>query len=99
MSDEILLAIDQAASRINAKPLSYFSATKVAWILNRDPDTRAAAWAGHLAFGTVDSFLIWRLGGRLHVTDAYPAAESLGVHRIRRRVPGGPGARRLSLAR
>jgi glycerol kinase len=55
----------------------YFSATKVAWILNRDPDTRAAARAGHLAFGTVDSFLIWRLtGGRLHVTDASNASRT-----------------------
>src|SRR5260370_41587367 len=38
----------------------YFSATKVAWILDRVPGAREAAKAGHLAFGTVDSFLIWR---------------------------------------
>jgi len=44
----------------------YFSATKIAWILDRVPGAREAAKAGHLAFGTVDSFLIWRLtGGRL----------------------------------
>jgi len=39
----------------------YFSATKIAWILDRVPGAREAAKAGHLAFGTVDSFLIWRL--------------------------------------
>jgi glycerol kinase len=48
----------------------YFSATKLAWILDRVPEARADAEAGHIAFGTVDSFLIWRLtDGRLHVTD------------------------------
>jgi len=48
----------------------YFSATKLAWILDRVPEARADAEAGHIVFGTVDSFLIWRLTqGRLHVTD------------------------------
>ena len=55
----------------------YFSATKVAWILDRVPGAREATKAGHLAFGTVDSFLIWRLtGGRLHVTDATNASRT-----------------------
>src|ERR1700682_3506090 len=55
----------------------YFSSTKIAWILDRVPGARAAARAGHLAFGTVDSFLIWRLtGGRLHVTDATNASRT-----------------------
>ena len=55
----------------------YFSATKIEWILNRIPDARAAAKAGHIAFGTVDSFLIWRLtGGRLHVTDVTNASRT-----------------------
>jgi glycerol kinase len=55
----------------------YFSATKLAWILDNVADARAAAEAGHLAFGTVDSFLIWRLtGGRLHVTDASNASRT-----------------------
>jgi glycerol kinase len=55
----------------------YFSATKLEWILNRIPDARAAAKAGHIACGTVDSFLIWRLtGGRLHVTDATNASRT-----------------------
>jgi glycerol kinase len=55
----------------------YFSATKLAWILDAVPDARTAAAAGHLAFGTVDSFLIWRLtGGRLHVTDVSNASRT-----------------------
>ena len=55
----------------------YFSATKIAWILDQVPGARAAAKAGHLAFGTVDTFLIWRLsGGRLHLTDATNASRT-----------------------
>jgi glycerol kinase len=55
----------------------YFSATKIAWILDHLPGARDAAKVGHLAFGTVDSFLIWRLtGGRLHVTDATNASRT-----------------------
>jgi glycerol kinase len=55
----------------------YFSSTKIAWILDQVPGARAAARAGHIAFGTVDSFLIWRLtAGRLHVTDATNASRT-----------------------
>jgi glycerol kinase len=55
----------------------YFSSTKIAWILDRTPGGRDAAKAGHIAFGTVDSFLIYRLtGGRLHVTDATNASRT-----------------------
>jgi glycerol kinase len=55
----------------------YFSATKIAWILDHVPGSRDAAKTGHIAFGTVDSFLIWRLtGGRLHVTDATNASRT-----------------------
>jgi glycerol kinase len=55
----------------------YFSATKIAWILDHVPGARDAANAGHIAFGTVDCFLIWRLtGGRLHVTDATNASRT-----------------------
>ena len=55
----------------------YFSATKIAWVLDRVPGARAAAHAGHLAFGTVDSFLIWRLtGGAAHLTDATNASRT-----------------------
>jgi glycerol kinase len=56
----------------------YFSATKIAWMLDHVPGARAAASAGRLAFGTVDTFLLWRLtGGRLHATDATNAARTL----------------------
>jgi glycerol kinase len=55
----------------------YFSATKIAWILDQVQGARAAAEAGHIAFGTVDSFLLWRLtGGRLHATDATNASRT-----------------------
>ncbi len=56
----------------------YFSATKVAWILDHVGGARARAEAGELAFGTVDSFLLWRLtGGRVHATDATNASRTL----------------------
>ena len=49
----------------------YFSATKIAWILDQVPGARARAEAGELAFGTVDSWLIWQLTqSRVHATDA-----------------------------
>jgi len=55
----------------------YFSATKAAWILDQVDGARAAAEAGRLAFGTVDSWLIWRLtGGRVHATDATNASRT-----------------------
>jgi len=56
----------------------YFSATKLAWLLENVEGARKAAEAGKLAFGTVDSFLLWRLtGGRVHATDASNAARTL----------------------
>jgi glycerol kinase len=55
----------------------YFSATKLTWILDQVPGARASAESGHLAFGTVDSFLIWRLTGRrLHATDVSNASRT-----------------------
>jgi len=56
----------------------YFSGTKVAWILDNVDGVRASAEAGKLAFGTIDSFLLWRLtGGRVHATDATNASRTL----------------------
>ncbi|MBL3607798.1 glycerol kinase GlpK [Rhodovulum sulfidophilum] len=56
----------------------YFSATKLKWILDNVEGARARAEAGDLAFGTVDSWLIWRLtGGKVHVTDATNAARTM----------------------
>ena len=55
----------------------YFSATKIAWMLDTVPGARAKAEQGKLAFGTVDSFLLWRLtGGRVHATDATNASRT-----------------------
>lgn len=55
----------------------YFSATKLAWLLDEVPGARARAERGELAFGTVDTFLIWRLtGGRVHATDATNASRT-----------------------
>ncbi|QYZ70032.1 glycerol kinase GlpK [Neotabrizicola shimadae] len=56
----------------------YFSATKVAWILDHVEGARARAARGELAFGTVDSWLIWNLtGGKVHATDATNAARTM----------------------
>ncbi|WP_372885299.1 glycerol kinase GlpK [Shimia sp.] len=62
----------------------YFSGTKVKWLLDSVAGARARAEAGDLLFGTIDSYLIWKLtGGRAHVTDATNAARTLlyDIHR------------------
>ena len=56
----------------------YFSGTKLAWVLDNVKGARKAAEAGHLCFGTIDSFLIWRLtNGTKHLTDATNASRTL----------------------
>ncbi len=56
----------------------YFSGTKIAWLLNSSPAIGRAARAGRLAFGTVDSWLLWKLtGGRVHATDFTNASRTL----------------------
>ncbi len=56
----------------------YFSGTKIAWILDRDPALRTRAEKGELAFGTIESFLVWRLTqGRSHVSDITNASRTL----------------------
>ncbi len=56
----------------------YFSATKLAWMLEQLPGVRERAERGELAFGTVDSFLLWRLtGGAVHATDVTNAGRTL----------------------
>ncbi|OYU47746.1 MAG: glycerol kinase [Rhizobiales bacterium PAR1] len=56
----------------------YFSGTKIGWILDHVPGARQRAENGDLAFGTVDSFLLWRLtGGKVHATDATNASRTL----------------------
>ncbi len=55
----------------------YFSASKIAWLLDHVNGARTAAEAGRLAFGTIDTFLLWRLtGGKAHATDASNAART-----------------------
>ena len=57
---------------------AYFSGTKLQWILDHTPGARAAAERGELAFGTVDSWLIWQLtGGKRHVTDVSNASRTM----------------------
>ncbi len=57
---------------------AYFSGSKIRWLLDHVPGARAAAEAGRLAFGTVDSWLIWKLtDGKRHVTDVTNASRSL----------------------
>ncbi len=56
----------------------YFSGTKLAWLLDRVPGARRRAGRGELAFGTVDTWLLWQLtGGRVHATDASNASRTL----------------------
>ena len=56
----------------------YFSASKIRWLLDAVPGVRRRAEEGEIAFGTIDSFLLWRLtGGRRHATDATNAARTM----------------------
>ena len=66
-------------------PDAYFSATKVAWILDNVPGARAAAQSGDLLFGTVDCWLIWKLtDGKEHVTDYTNASRTMlfDIHKL-----------------
>lgn len=66
------------AARTGLRIDPYFSATKIAWLLDNVPGARRRAEAGELAFGTVDAFLLWRLtGGAVHATDATNAARTM----------------------
>ena len=57
---------------------AYFSGTKIAWLLDHVPGARARAARGELAFGTVDTWLLWKLtGGRVHATDVSNASRTL----------------------
>ena len=68
---------DEVIEKTGLRLDPYFSATKLTWILENIPGTREAAEAGDLAFGTVDTFLIWRLtGGRVHATDVSNASRT-----------------------
>lgn len=65
---------------------AYFSGTKVKWLLDQSAELRRRAAAGRIAFGTIDSWLVWRLtGGRAHVTDYSNASRTLlyNIHGLR----------------
>ena len=75
---------DLVAARTGLRLDPYFSGSKIAWILDNVPGARERAERGELAFGTVDSFLLWRLtGGRVHATDATNASRTMlfDIHR------------------
>ena len=72
-------------SKTGLVPDAYFSASKVAWILEHVPGARADAEAGRLLFGTVDTWLIWNLTkGAVHVTDYTNASRTMlyDIHRL-----------------
>jgi glycerol kinase len=76
--DQLKHKQDWVADRTGLVIDPYFSATKIAWILDNVPDARRRAEAGELAAGTVDSFLVWHLtGGRRFVTDGTNASRTL----------------------
>ncbi len=77
-----LLAGDSGQDRFRVKtglPLAtYFSGPKVRWLLDSDPDLAAAGHRGELAFGTVDSWVLWNLtGGKAHATDVTNASRTM----------------------
>ena len=57
---------------------AYFSASKIIWLLDNIPGTRERAESGELAFGTIDTWLVWKMtGGKLHVTDPSNASRTM----------------------
>lgn len=76
LKDDGLEAVVTEKTGLRLDP--YFSATKIAWILDNVGGVRERAESGKLAFGTIDTFLLWRLtGGRAHATDATNASRTL----------------------
>lgn len=76
---------------------AYFSGTKVAWILDNVEGARERAEQGKLAFGTIDSYLVWKLtGGRLHITDVSNASRTM-LYDIHKRWWSSTITRRLNI--
>ena len=70
--------VDKIRSKTGLIIDAYFSATKIKWILDQVPDAREKAEAGELAFGTIDSWLVWNLTkGAVHVTDVSNASRTM----------------------
>lgn len=71
----------EVESRTGLRLDPYFSASKLAWLLSENPGLRQRAEAGELAFGTIDSYLIWHLtAGKIHATDTTNASRTLLVN-------------------
>ncbi len=75
---------DAVAQRTGLVIDPYFSASKIRWLLDQDPGLVARAQAGEIAFGTIDSFLLWRLTGGTHQTDVTNASRTMlyDLHRL-----------------
>lgn len=76
---------DMIQSKTGLIPDAYFSASKIAWILDNVPGTRERAEKGELAFGTVDTWLLWNLtNGKVHVTDYTNASRTMifNIHKL-----------------
>ena len=80
MADALVAAgwSDRIREKTGLVPDAYFSGTKLRWILDNVPGARQRAEAGELLFGTIDTWLIWKLtGGRAHVTDVTNASRTI----------------------
>ena len=70
--------VDKIREKTGLIPDAYFSATKIKWILDNVPGARERAEAGEILFGTVDTWLVWKLtGGKVHVTDRTNASRTM----------------------
>jgi glycerol kinase len=69
--------VDRFRQRTGLPLATYFSAPKVRWLLDNVADARARAENGELAFGTIDSWLVWNLSGGVHVTDVTNASRTM----------------------
>ena len=69
--------LDRLRDHVGLPLSTYFSGPKIVWILDRVPGARARAQAGELAFGTIDSWLLWNLTGGVHATDVTNASRTL----------------------
>ena len=69
---------DMVQERTGLIPDAYFSGSKIAWILDQVPGARERAEKGELLFGTVETWLIWKLsGGKVHITDYSNASRTI----------------------
>jgi glycerol kinase len=76
---------DKISQRTGLVPDPYFSGTKIKWLLDHVPDLRRRAQQGDIVFGTIDSWLLWKLtGGKVHVTDCSNASRTLlfNIHKL-----------------